>query len=218
MAWAVRGRSSSVFAPSDWRGPGGRRAIALTFDDGPAPGTREILDILAEYKARATFFQCGENVLRHPEIARSVSGAGHEIGNHSHSHPNSALKSTAFIHAEFARAQQVIGECTGRMPALVRAPFGVRWFGFREMQRRLGLRGVMWSVIGRDWKLAPDVVVRRVLSAAFDGAIVCLHDGRGTLKNPRTDATVEAVRRIVPALMERGYHFETVSQLLCLTT
>ena len=68
----------------------------------------------------------------------------------------------------------------------------------------------MWTVIGRDWKLGAPAIAERVLAGACDGAIVCLHDGRGTLETPDVSATIEAVRRIVPALLEKGYHFETV--------
>jgi len=215
MAWAVRGRASTLFGPSAWHGPPGRKAIALTFDDGPSPSTPAILDILAGYGASATFFQCGENVLRGPELSRAVRQAGHEIGNHSHTHPNFALRRASFIADEFARAQSAIAETISEAPVLMRPPFGVRWFGFRDMQARLGLRGVMWTVIGRDWKLPAAAIANRVVSRARDGAIVCLHDGRGTLKDPDVSAAIEAVRRIVPSLLEKGYHFETVSELLC---
>ncbi len=215
MAWAVRGRSSQVFGPSVWHGPPGRKAIALTFDDGPSPATPAILDILASYRIPATFFQCGANVQRAPELSRAVRETGHEIGNHSHTHPNFALKSASFIRDDFARAQAAIAETISEAPTLMRPPFGVRWFGFREMQERLGLRSVMWTVIGRDWKLGAAAIAERVISGARGGGIVCLHDGRGTLETPDVSATIEALRRIVPALLEKGYHFETVSQLTC---
>ncbi len=214
MAWAVRGRSSQIFGPSISHGAPGNKTIALTFDDGPSPATPEILAILAQYKVPATFFQCGINVLRAPELSLAVHAAGHEIGNHSHTHPNCALKSPSFIHAEFSRAQDAIAECTGAAPSLLRAPYGVRWFGYREMQARLGLRGVMWTVIGRDWVLPASAIAERVLSAVTDGAIVCLHDGRGILKDLDATPAIEAVRRIVPALLGNGYHFRTVSQIL----
>lgn len=214
MAWAVRGRASTVFGPSVWRGRPGRRAVALTFDDGPSPATPVILDILAGYGVPATFFQCGFNVERAPELSLAVRQSGHEIGNHSHTHPNFALQRPSFIADEFLRAQEAIAAASSAAPVLMRPPYGVRWFGFRQVQRRLGLMGVMWGVIGRDWKLSAPAVARRVISGARDGGIICLHDGRGTLKDPDVSSTIEAVRRIVPALLARGYHFETVSQLL----
>jgi peptidoglycan-N-acetylglucosamine deacetylase len=215
MTWAVRGRSSAVFGPSVWHGETGRKAIALTFDDGPSPGTAAILDLLAGYGIPATFFQCGENVDRAPELSRAVSDSGHEIANHSYTHPNFSFTRPSFIEDEFLRAQAAIATASGTTPVLMRAPYGVRWFGFREMQHRVGLLGVMWSVIGRDWRLPAPAIARRVLSLTGDGGIICLHDGRGTERNPDISATVEAVRHIVPALLARGYHFETVSQLLC---
>jgi peptidoglycan/xylan/chitin deacetylase (PgdA/CDA1 family) len=215
MAWAVRGRSSSVFAPSVWRGKPGRKAIALTFDDGPSPTTPAVLDVLAQYDSPATFFQVGVNVVALPEISRTVLARGHEIGNHSHLHPLFALRRPSFIREDFARSQNAIAEATGREPRFARAPFGVRWFGFRGMQRSLGLTGVMWSVIGLDWKLSASAIAHRIISRAQDGDIICLHDGRGTLKDPDVEPTLEAVRRIVPNLLAKGYHFETVTQLLC---
>ncbi len=215
MAWAVRGRSSAVFGPSVWRGCGARKTVALTFDDGPSPGTPALLQLLEQYKIPATFFQIGENALHYPETARAVSTAGHEIGNHSQTHPNFAFKPRACIHDEFARGQQSLNRVTGFTPTLLRAPYGVRWPGFSGMQRSLGLKGVMWSVLGLDWKLPAAALAKRVISRVRDGGIVCLHDGRGTLKDPDIRATIEAVRRIVPDLLEKGYHFETVTQILC---
>jgi peptidoglycan/xylan/chitin deacetylase (PgdA/CDA1 family) len=217
-SWAVRGRSSRFFAPSVWRGPAGRHSIALTFDDGPSPHTPAILEILAAHHIPATFFQIGANVRRNSDLAREVTQSGHEIGNHSFTHPNFALRPANFIHDEFARAQDALSDATGVTPTLMRAPYGVRWFGFRQMQQQLGLLGVMWTAIGRDWKLPAPAIAARVLAQACDGAIICLHDGSGVSPNSDRRATVEALRRIVPTLLQRGYRFETVSQLICPTT
>jgi len=215
MAWAVRGRSSSAFGPSVWRGPADRKSVALTFDDGPTPATLRILEVLREHGVPATFFQIGELVEAHAEIALAVRAEGHEIGNHSQTHPNLALARPSVIASEFERAQETIVRTTGHIPAFLRAPFGVRWFGFGEAQRQLGLTGAMWSLIGLDWKLPAEAISRRILGRAREGDIICLHDGRGNLKDPDVTATVEAVRRIVPNLLEKGYHFETVTQLIC---
>ena len=217
MAWAVRGRSSSVFAPSVWRGPLDRRAVALTFDDGPSEGTPEILEILARYNVPATFFQCGANVERLPGVACAVGQAGHLIGNHSHTHPLFCFRSRGFIEQDLERAQAAIQTHTGTRPVWFRPPFGARWFGLGRAQRRLHLTGVMWTAIGYDWNLKVEAVVERMARRVSNGAILCLHDGRELCARPDIGVSVEAVRRLVPLLLDRGYKFETVSRLLCPT-
>ncbi|HLK65487.1 MAG TPA: polysaccharide deacetylase family protein [Bryobacteraceae bacterium] len=214
LAWGVRGRSASVFAPSVWRGPRDQRAIALTFDDGPSEGTPHILDILARHRVGATFFQCGANVERLRTVAREVSDAGHEIGNHSFTHPLFCFRTPAFMEQDLRRAQDSIQAHTGSRPRWFRAPFGVRWFGIGGVQRRLGLTGVMWTIIGYDWNRKVEGVVKR-FTRVPNGAILCLHDGRELRAKPDIGATVEAVRRLVPMLLDQGYQFETVSRLLC---
>lgn len=216
-AWAVRGRSSSVFGPSVWRGPRDLRALALTFDDGPCDATPRILEVLARHGAHATFFQCGANVERAPAIAREVAAAGHEIGNHTQSHPMLHFRAAGFIEDEIRRAQSAIEEHAGVAPRWFRAPFGVRWFGLRRAQGRFGLTGVMWTVIGYDWSLKADAIIERVIRGVTNGAIICLHDGRELQAAPDTAETVEAVKRLVPMLLDRGYELRTLSRLICPT-
>ena len=218
MAWAVRGRASAVFGPSVWRGPRERRSLALTFDDGPSEGTSRILEILARHGASATFFPCGANLERLPSVAKAAAEAGHEFGNHGYNHPLCCFRSARFIEDDLARAQQIIFDHTGARPVWFRAPYGVRWFGMRRAQRRLGLRGVMWSVMGYDWNLKAEAIVQRMADRVSSGAILCLHDGRELRAQPDIGATIEATGRLVPLLLERGYRLETVSQLLCPTT
>ena len=215
LAWAVRGRSASVFGHSAWRGPRDRRALALTFDDGPGESTPDILEILAEHHVPATFFQCGANVDRLPEIAREVAARGHEIGNHSYSHPYLFLCSPGTIENELRRAQETIEAATRLRPAWFRAPYGARWFGLGRAQRKMQLTGVMWSAIGYDWNRRASEVVARMAASASNGAILCLHDGRELREKPDVRVTVEAVRRLVPLLQSRGYEFETIGRLLC---
>lgn len=216
-AYGVRGRSSSLLAPSVYHGPRNRRAIAITFDDGPSPATPKLLEILEKNGAKATFFECGVNTRRIPDIARAVLQAGHEIGNHTDTHRMPPLQSSEAIFREMNRAQEAIRDATGVTPKLFRAPYGVRWFGMRRAQQQLGLLGVMWSAIGLDWKLGGQAVARRLLASAENGAIFCLHDGRETCNAPDITSTIEAVREMVPILLDRGFHLETVSQLLCPT-
>ena len=215
MAWAVRGRSACVFGHSVWRGPRDRRAVALTFDDGPSESTPEILEILGEYGVTATFFQCGANVDRLPRVAREVAAKGHEVGNHTYSHPYLFLCSPGAIEAELRRAQETIESHTGVWPCWFRAPYGARWFGLGRAQRKMQLTGVMWSTIGYDWNRRASEVVARMAASTSNGAILCLHDGRELRAKPDVRATVETVRRLVPLLLDRGYKFETIGRLLC---
>jgi peptidoglycan/xylan/chitin deacetylase (PgdA/CDA1 family) len=101
---------------------------------------------------------------------------------------------------------------------LLRPPYGVRWFGLREIQRQLGLTGVMWTTLGLDWMLPAEAISRRLARGARNGAIFCLHDGRAGRPLPDIRPTLDAVRRLAPELLDRGFHFETVSQILCPTT
>jgi peptidoglycan/xylan/chitin deacetylase (PgdA/CDA1 family) len=87
--------------------------------------------------------------------------------------------------------------------------------GMRAAQRRLNLLGVMWTVIGHDWRLLAGAIVERVLKGTGNGAIICLHDGREIQAKPDIGPTVEAVRRLMPVLRDQGFTFETVSQLIC---
>jgi peptidoglycan-N-acetylglucosamine deacetylase len=214
LSYAVRGRSARIFAPSVHHGNRSRRSIALTFDDGPSEATPALLEILAEHSVPATFFMCGQNVRRHPQIARQVAAAGHEIGNHTDSHPRLDFRSPEFIFGELALAQETIRQVTGRTPALFRAPYGVRWLGLRSAQSRLALTGVMWTVIGHDWEWPARRVSRLLLRRASNGAIMCLHDGRGIDRTPDIRPTLDAVAYVIPILKERGFAFETVSRLL----
>lgn len=217
LGHAVRGRASTFFGPSVYRGERSRPALALTFDDGPSESTPALLEILAGHGVRATFFMCGNNVRRCPDVARQVQAAGHEIGNHTESHPRLDFHSPEFIYDELAIAQETITTITGATPRLFRAPYGVRWFGLRGAQERLDLLGVMWTVIGHDWHWQAPRISRRLIESAANGAILCLHDGRRVEPAPDIRVTLDTVKHVIPVLKERGFHFETVSQILCPT-
>jgi peptidoglycan/xylan/chitin deacetylase (PgdA/CDA1 family) len=217
-AYAVRGRSSMIFAPSVYHGDRSRPALSLTFDDGPSESTPALLDLLSKHNVTAIFFMCGTNVRRYPSIARQVAAAGHEIGNHTDSHPYFFRCSSAEILREIADAQQSIQDATGITPRLFRAPYGVRWFGLRAAQRKFNLLGVMWTVIARDWVLPGPEAAARLIDRSANGGILCLHDGRALDPHPDIRATLDAVERAVPVLRQHGFRFETVSEILCPTT
>src|SRR3990172_7759456 len=151
--------------------------IALTFDDGPGEATPIILDMLKQAGIRATFFLCGQNVERYPDLARRIAEEGHEIGNHTYSHPRLLGRTPGKIAWEIERAQAIIAHRTGRRPTPFRPPYGLRWFGLFRILERNGLTSVMWSVNSLDWKLPVDQIVARVPNGIRPGARVFFHDG-----------------------------------------
>ena len=212
-AWAVRGRSSQLLGSTLWRGPGEARALALTFDDGPSESTPALLELLARYQVPATFFLCGANARRLPEVARAILAAGHEIGNHTENHAPLWLKSRSFIAAELAAAQQTLAGILGVTPRLFRPTYGVRWIGLTAAERQLGLTRVMWSGMGSDWRLNADSVAARLRRATRPGAILVLHDGRESAAHPDLGATLGALEMLLPWWRDQGYRLVTVSRL-----
>lgn len=209
--------SSKVFRPVVNRGPAESRSVVLTFDDGPAaPFTEQVLDILAEHEISATFFLCGKNVERHPEIARRIVREGHTIGNHTYSHPFLFARSRRFMAGEIDRAQEAIERITGVRPALFRPPYGARWFGLVPVLRERGLKMVMWSVMGFDWKYKSQAIIRAITSRLHTGAVILLHDGHEQPPSAGIDqsATVEALPAIIEAASRGGLTFAAIERFL----
>jgi len=190
--------------------------IALTFDDGPGVETPAILDLLRQAGVRATFFLCGHNVERFPDHARRIAAEGHEIGNHTYSHPWLIGRTPGRIAYEVNRAQQVIARHTGLQPRLFRPPHGLRWFGLFPILAQKQMMLAMWSVNGMDWKFPASRIADRVLQGAQPGSVILLHDGippreSGDRKTTRK-TTIEALKKILPSLTQQ-YEPVTVSEM-----
>ncbi len=192
-------------------GPTGRRALALTFDDGPEPPyTERILDVLGEFGVKATFFVVGAQVLRHPELARRILDEGHLLGNHTHSHPNLLLRVPSAAREELALASASIERITGIWPQWFRPPFGFRYPWNVTQAARLGQATVTWSLNPRDFEQPPaDVLTRRVVRNARNGDIVLLHDGMRD-----QSCTVAALPGILRELQLREFELLRVDQLM----
>jgi peptidoglycan/xylan/chitin deacetylase (PgdA/CDA1 family) len=193
-----------------WHGDRSRRAVALTFDDGPSADTLAMLDVLARYQVHATFFMVGARVDAHPEIARAVVAAGHTVGNHTFHHERLVLKTPDQVKRELAAAQRSIERATGVRPTLYRPPFGAEDTTTRDVGRHMGLVAVDWSDSSKDWKRpGVDRIVANVLASVTDGAVILMHDGGGDRKQ-----TVEAIARLIPELRARGFELVTVPELI----
>jgi len=156
-------------------GPG----VALSFDDGPHPqGTPLILEILRDAGARATFFLVGEQVVRRPALVAEIAAAGHAVELHCHRHRNMLRLSPSQIRDDLERARATIEEASGQAIGDHRPPYGIyTGFALRAV-RQQGLRPVLWSQWGKDWKRRATArsIARRAVADARDGDVILLHD------------------------------------------
>ena len=187
--------------------------IAMTFDDGPsATLTPKLLDLLAAHHIKATFFVIGENVAEHPEIVERAAREGHEIGNHSWSHPNLGKMSEESVRSQLRRTEDAIKNATGKRPTLMRPPYGS--ITDREkhwIHDEFGYQIILWDVDPYDWRRpGPAVVRNRILKETQPGSIVLSHDIH--------PGTIEAMPSTFDALEAKGFKFVTVSELIHMAT
>ena len=185
----------------------GNKVIALTFDDGPGPYTAHLLDVLDQYGAKATFFLIGSKVSSQANVVRSIHARGHQLGNHSWSHPELPKLPVNQIAGEIDRTNDAIKQATGVTPAILRPPYGAVNGVVLEQLRLRGMSSILWSVDTRDWAdRNSDIVCSRAVAGARPGAVILMHDIHQT--------SVSAVPCILSALKQQGYSFVTVQGLL----
>ena len=185
----------------------GGKVIALTFDDGPGPYTAQLLDILDQHGAKATFFLIGSKVSSQANVVRSIHARGHQLGNHSWSHPELPKLPIDQIAGEIDRTNDAIKQATGVTPAILRPPYGAVNGVVLEQLRARGMSSILWSVDTRDWAdRNSDIVCSRAVAGARPGAIILMHDIHQT--------SVGAVPCILNALKQQGYSFVTIQGLI----
>lgn len=183
--------------------------VAMTFDDGPHPKlTPRLLDMLKARGLRATFYLIGNRVVTWPDIVRRIHAEGHEIGNHSWSHPDLSRRSDASVIDEIDRTTDAIFKVTGRPPVTFRPPYGA----FTKRQRLMlyearNLPTILWSVDPQDWRRPGAAkIAERILKGSRPGAIILSHDIQS--------GTVQAMPQTLDGLADRGLRFGTVSQMM----
>lgn len=185
--------------------------IAMTFDDGPhVENTPRLLDMLKERGIKATFFVIGQCAAEYPDIMKRIVDEGHEIGNHSWSHPQLNKMGEGSVTDQLQRTDDVIQQTTGISPKVMRPPYGA----FTANQRawanhKWGYKIILWDVDPLDWKIRnSDHVKSEILKGAVNGSIILSHDIHKT--------TVDAMPATLDALAAKGFKFVTVSELIAM--
>ncbi len=198
-----------------WSMPDGARGVALTFDDGPDPEfTPQVLDLLAAYDVKATFFLVGECATRHPALAQRIADAGHAVGSHSNSHVDINELSTPQVWGEYRTGRDVVSDVLGTRTTLFRPPKGYVGLGSSTVTRALGLRPWLWSLAGEDW--LPGITAQEILDRIgkpVAGDVILLHDGLQQPIEPSAmdrSQMVAALRQLIPETLERGLPFVTL--------
>ena len=187
--------------------------IAITFDDGPHPNhTPRLLDMLRERNIKATFYVIGRNVELYPNVLRRTVSEGHEIGNHTYTHPILSKLSDSAVREELTKCRDAVARAAGVQPRTMRPPYGALLQRQRQwIHSELNYPTILWSVDPLDWKRpGPSVVTSRILAGTTPGAIVLAHDLHG--------GTVDAMPATLDGLLNKGFKFVTVSQLLAMAS
>ena len=188
---------------------GSEKVVALTFDDGPRPGSTErVLEILKQNNIKATFFMVGMQVQQNPGLAKKVAEAGHAIGNHTWRHPMKNVDETTAAQ-ELGNTARLIYQATGVRTSLMRPPGGNLKGSLVSYAQRQRQTAVLWSVDSDDYYVSAPLIVNNVLRQIRSGGIVLMHDGGGD-----RSATMQALPQIIDTLKRQGYRFVTVPELL----
>ncbi|MFC4010691.1 polysaccharide deacetylase family protein [Nonomuraea purpurea] len=183
------------------------KCLALTFDDGPGPGTSALLDTLRKEGAKATFFLVGKRVEERPKVARKALAQGHAIGNHTYSHASLPSRLDNEVLDELKVTQELIGKATGQRPRMFRPPYGHTDDRILGLAHQTDLAQVLWTGTTLDWNLRDAKKIEAaVLRLAKPNGVILLHD--------TVPATVKAMPKVLKELKKRGYTLVTVPTML----
>jgi peptidoglycan/xylan/chitin deacetylase (PgdA/CDA1 family) len=205
----------ALFGPERSHGPRGSKQVALSFDDGPHPEfTPRIAEVLAKANAQATFFCIGALVEKHPDVARGLLAAGHELANHTFTHDTFRHLFSASALTEDLRRCQSLLATFGKAPRWYRPAVGIRNPPVHAAAKAVGVEVVTWSHAARDGALTLDEArARRMAAKAQSGDILVLHDGVRSDQFAGREGTVKWLPALLEGLRERGLQPVTVSKL-----
>ncbi|MBQ3052786.1 MAG: polysaccharide deacetylase family protein [Clostridia bacterium] len=186
-----------------------KKQVAISFDAAWGnDDTETLINILKEYEVPATFFVVGAWVDKYPESVKQLSDAGHQIQNHSNTHPHMSQISVSQIKDELESCNKKIESITGVYPTLLRAPYGDYNNTLIETTNDMNMEVIQWDVDSLDWKdnATPDSICQRVTSKVKNGSIVLFHND--------ADHTPEALPNILKCLKDEGYEFVFISDLI----
>lgn len=181
-------------------------AVALTFDDGPHPeGTPRMLEILATANAKATFFVIGEQVRRRPELAARILAEGHAVALHGDRHVLQLRLTSKQVQTDLKRGTQTIEDATGATPVWHRPPYGIYSSAGLRQARHQGLRPLLWSRWGKDWRkfTTPPRIAGRITTNLVEGDIILLHDADFYSARGSHERTAQALELIAAELRRR---------------
>ena len=196
-----------------------QRVVALTYDDGPNPPyTDQLLDVLAKHNVKATFFMIGNRIERHPETVNRVIAEGHQVGNHTYSHPLLGFLPPSYVQREIERTDDLLQQYGIANDSVFRAPLLTRFLPVAWVLAKSDRTHISCNVWSWDWTTQnPDkiteTVLKKILSSTGTGSIIVLHDGKAENKNADRSGTVEATDRIITALKQDGYQFVRLSDV-----
>lgn len=201
-------RTFQLFGGLTYQAETEEKIIALTFDDGPTKNVDQLLPLLDKYNAKSTFFLIGNEIEKHPEEAKKIVEAGHQIGNHTYSHKRMVLKSPYFIEEEIEKTDELIRSIGYEGEIDFRPPYGKKFVGLPYYLNKTNRQTIMWSLDPETYYTSVDEKINYVMENIQPGSIILLHP-----MYDQTGGTLQVVETILKELTKEGYRFVTVDEL-----
>lgn len=188
-----------------------QKVIYLTFDDGPSEHTQELLELLKSYEIKATFFCVAKFVEKRKNIIEKMKQEGHSIALHSLKHKNAMLQGIHETKTDLEQSLKIMNEL-GIEIKYYRPPWGDTNLYLLRKLKKEKLKLILWNVMAEDWEAntTKDIIANKFLERVKEGDIICLHDGRG--KNNAPIRTIQALEKVIPIFLEKGYIFKTIDE------